>query len=103
MCLRCGYRGREVQGGTDGRTFVCPRCEADLYARPARSYAEMEGIEEASTGASFERLGEILGALEEPSGDLLRGWKRALLWTCLTGGVAVALVAALLTMGRGPL
>ncbi|MEM8835974.1 MAG: hypothetical protein AAGD00_09160 [Planctomycetota bacterium] len=25
-------------------TFTCPACGEDLYARPARSYAELEGL-----------------------------------------------------------
>lgn len=48
MCLACGYRGPELQpADTDGcvpGVFECPCCRADLYARPARSYAEMEGL-----------------------------------------------------------
>lgn len=46
MCLDCGYRGRELQGERILVTFTCPSCQADLYARPARSYAEMEGLEQ---------------------------------------------------------
>ena len=42
-CLICGYDGPELQGDTDG-TYRCPACDADLYARPPRSYAELEGF-----------------------------------------------------------
>jgi hypothetical protein len=66
----------------------------------------MEGIDEAgvaSAGASFERLGEILGAFEESSGDSLRGWRRALLWTTLTGAAAAALLVAMTVFQRGSL
>ncbi len=44
MCLDCGFDGAELQGERGTMTFVCPTCGADLYARPARSYAEMEGF-----------------------------------------------------------
>ena len=43
-CLTCGYRGRELQGRRGAERLVCPRCRQDLYARPARTYAEMEGL-----------------------------------------------------------
>ncbi|TVQ77692.1 MAG: hypothetical protein EA380_07065 [Phycisphaeraceae bacterium] len=45
MCLGCGYRGREFQGERLHRTYTCPNCNADLYARPPRSYAELEGLD----------------------------------------------------------
>ena len=44
LCLRCGYRGRLLQGDRGLMTFTCPSCRCDLYARPPRSYAEMEGL-----------------------------------------------------------
>lgn len=44
LCLRCGYRGRLLQGDRGRMRFTCPACRCDLYARPARSYAEMEGL-----------------------------------------------------------
>jgi hypothetical protein len=44
ICLACGYRGPEVQQGFPIEVFVCPACACDLYARPPRSYAEMEGV-----------------------------------------------------------
>lgn len=74
-CLTCGYRGRELQGRRGQDRLVCPRCRQDLYARPIRSYAEMEGLSEPTTSAALEprphghrRLsllrfaGEVLGA-----------------------------------------
>lgn len=47
-CLRCGYRGPELQGDLGERTYTCPACTEDLYTRPPRSYAELEGLDEAS-------------------------------------------------------
>lgn len=45
LCLACGYDGPELQEHAPDETFECPRCGADLYARPARSYAELEGLD----------------------------------------------------------
>lgn len=51
VCPRCGYHGWEIQSPESGdraaspaETFECPSCGGDLYARPPRSYAEMEGL-----------------------------------------------------------
>jgi len=41
-CLTCGYRGASIQGRR--RALRCPGCGADLYSRPPRSYAELEGF-----------------------------------------------------------
>ncbi len=50
-CLRCGYQGQEIQSSIapDGERVAtsllrCPRCAQDLYTRPPRSYAELEGL-----------------------------------------------------------
>ena len=49
-CLSCGYRGAALQGSGRGsgrnasRALRCPGCGTDLYARPPRSYAELEGF-----------------------------------------------------------
>jgi hypothetical protein len=40
-CVACGYDGALLRGGTAPR---CARCGCDLLERPARSYAEMEGL-----------------------------------------------------------
>jgi len=57
-CLVCGYDGPELQGELRDLTYRCPACDADLYARPPRSYAELEGF----VLAPDERAGEGLGA-----------------------------------------
>jgi hypothetical protein len=51
-CVRCGYDGDAVQarrtaaGERRGSTLlICPNCQQDLYTRPPRSYAELEGLE----------------------------------------------------------
>ncbi len=43
-CLGCGFDGPELQGEKGRFVFVCPGCGCDLYARPALSYTEMEGL-----------------------------------------------------------
>jgi hypothetical protein len=40
-CVACGYDGALLRGG---RAERCARCGCDLRLRPARSYAEMEGL-----------------------------------------------------------
>lgn len=35
-------------------TFICPACGEDLYARPARSYAELEGLLDRPTRRPVE-------------------------------------------------
>jgi len=81
VCLTCGYRGAELQREGSAAAFVCPRCGQDLYTRPARSYAEMEGLSiagrevmdpaagmsEIEAGASTpKRRGGVVG--------MVRGW-----------------------------
>lgn len=46
MCLSCGFDGSAIQNESREHGWVCPRCNADLYARPPRSYAELEGLNE---------------------------------------------------------
>ncbi len=41
QCVACGYDGALLRGGQAQR---CARCGCDLRHRPARSYAEMEGL-----------------------------------------------------------
>lgn len=52
MCLDCGFDGPALQGKRGAMTFACPECGADLYARPARSYAELEGFTTKACGPS---------------------------------------------------
>ncbi len=55
-CRRCGHDGPEVQGDRTGAVFECPACGEDLYARPAMSYAEMEGFVAANAPAKPDRV-----------------------------------------------
>ncbi len=52
-CLVCGHQGRRLQGPTGLTATRCPHCNADLYARPPRSYAEMEGLVDVSPVAEY--------------------------------------------------
>ncbi len=75
-CLDCGASCHRVAPGNR-----CPGCGCDLEERPARSYAEMEGLVEASTAPAPP--------------DALREWRETLTierWL-LTAFTAVVLVA----------
>lgn len=45
-CVACGYDGGLLR---NGRAPRCARCGCDLAERPAKSYAEMEGLTETTT------------------------------------------------------
>lgn len=53
MCVACGYDGPELQPDDAVLLVYCPRCDADLYERPPRSYAELEGLEDPGMDAYF--------------------------------------------------
>lgn len=55
MCLGCGFDGRGLQSGGAEPTWKCPKCGADLYSRPPRSYAEMEGLDDELAGVPGPR------------------------------------------------
>lgn len=49
-CLYCGEDGMAIQVVGDGAVFRCPTCRGDLYSRPPRSYAELEGLDTEPQG-----------------------------------------------------
>jgi hypothetical protein len=49
MCLSCGFDGRALQGEGQEGIWVCPKCGSDLYARPPRSYAELEALSDSNS------------------------------------------------------
>lgn len=53
-CVACGYDGALLQGGLAPR---CARCGCNLRKRPARSYAEMEGLVSPRPEAAARRAG----------------------------------------------
>jgi hypothetical protein len=44
MCLYCGFRHAALAAPGSAAALRCPCCQADLYARPPRSYADLEGL-----------------------------------------------------------
>lgn len=48
MCLSCGFDGRAIQDDHRTTGWFCPRCSADLYARPPRSYADLEALSDSN-------------------------------------------------------
>ncbi len=52
-CVCCGYAGVELQGDPAAHSYQCPSCAADLYARPPRSYYEMEGFADADASVDI--------------------------------------------------
>lgn len=66
FCLCCGHDGPELQAPEHEAVFFCELCGADLYARPPRSYRELEGLDELESAAPRKRaglLGRIVGRL----------------------------------------
>ena len=55
MCLGCGFDGRGLQTGHAEPAWKCPKCGADLYSRPPRSYAEMEGLDDEAASPAGPR------------------------------------------------
>jgi hypothetical protein len=101
VCCACGYRGRELQGERGLGVFSCPSCGGDLYARPARSYAELEGfIEAKETAVDPERVVMPLSGGTSPTvraqGEL-PGWmpliERVAAWVTVGMVVGTALWA----------
>ena len=107
MCLSCGHDGRDLQGEGGPASWSCPRCGADLYARPPRSYAELEGLDEAPASTAFE-AGATRGyrRLEfthgpHPMKSRRRGTRRRFIAAVL-GGVCVAGLVALTLLSVAP-
>ena len=48
MCLSCGFDGTALQDTLEDIRYRCPSCDEDLYARPPRSYAQLESLDESS-------------------------------------------------------
>jgi hypothetical protein len=63
LCVYCGFAGLSIQAGGDLTAYRCPACQGDLYARPPRSYLEMEGFV----------------ALPDPGPIPVRGWRGLIL------------------------
>jgi hypothetical protein len=81
-CVSCGYDGALLRNGLADR---CVRCGCDLYERPARSYAEMEGFVE------IEPEPEDLTPSPPATAEEARTIER---WLVLCLGSAILIVAA---------
>jgi hypothetical protein len=87
-CVECGYDGALLR---DGFAERCARCGCDLRRRPARSYAEMEGL--LARPVTIDPLipGALLG---EWTGNVIHRWLAVLflflLFATLTGFLAAA-------------
>ncbi|MBX3358736.1 MAG: hypothetical protein KF745_09930 [Phycisphaeraceae bacterium] len=82
LCPSCGYRGRDLPVASDSHDFECPSCGADLYARPPRSYAEMEGLSGADDCATLLDVEDLAG-VSLPGGRRRRSLLRRL-WAWFT-------------------
>lgn len=84
-CVACGYDGSLLR---NGRAARCARCGCDLRLRPARSYAEMEGL-----------LGD-LGPIPAPASEqrrqerLLHRWLAFLFFSMLAMMIMLTLASA---------
>lgn len=103
FCPCCGYSGRELQGDRGQRTFVCPSCDLDLYARPARSYAEMEGFVEPTRPVSFDRLSRLIAQRVDPKKARRRRLLRAAGLVSLTLALAGAMLVGLMVFITAPI
>jgi hypothetical protein len=79
QCVACGYGGRFVDRPGQSN---CPRCACDFSSRPPRSYAEMEGLEEADIAAQRRRRSIPL----EPED---RDWRMLTRWMVFLVGVGL--------------
>jgi hypothetical protein len=95
MCLACGFNGPEVQGPLALVKYRCPSCDADLYARPPRSYAQLEGlvaIAPPMERARLEEWADRLLAVERRRRQRRR--RVALVVGLMTGSALVSLLIA---------
>jgi hypothetical protein len=85
-CVACGYDGALLRGG---QAMRCARCGCDLRQRPARSYAEMEGLlgHPMTVQAPFEAQDH------QRQEHLIHRWL-AVLFLAMIGIVAIAFLSA---------
>ncbi len=95
MCLTCGHAGAELQPTHRASQLVyeCHCCGADLYARPPRSYAEMEGIEPAAARSRTRPRGDALATRSE-CGSACVTPARSRLWRVFEFALAALLCVA---------
>lgn len=84
QCVACGYAGRFVDRPSQP---TCPRCACDFATRPPRSYAEMEGFEEAGVPI-IPRSARIAGDPVAGEWRLVERWVM-FLFSVMAVGIAV--------------
>ncbi len=89
-CVSCGYDGHEVSRRDAGH---CPQCGCDLAKRPARSYAEMEGLLGTPTLTQSRRVVEIELQQDDRNERVVYRWL-AFLFISMIGLLAIAYLAA---------
>jgi hypothetical protein len=82
-CVCCGYDGALLKAGLADR---CARCGCDLMDRPARSYAEMEGL------IGQPALIEAPTAIRRASAQFIQRWL-VFLFVVLLGLLSLAYLA----------
>ena len=85
-CLDCGYDGPLLRGGQAER---CPQCGCDLRQRPARSYAEMEGL----LGTPMTVDTAFIKSSQQREESLVHRWL-AVLFMAMMAMVAIAYLSA---------
>ena len=83
QCVACGYAGRFVD--RPGQLH-CPRCTCDFTERPPKSYAEMEGLEDADLASKRRQRSAYL----EPE---QRDWRMISRWAVFFCGVAIVAIS----------
>lgn len=91
MCLSCGFDGRSLQSEHRETGWVCPRCGTDLYSRPPRSYADLEGLSDSSRLFAAEAAAHEIMVLQNQRAARASRRERAML---AIGLMALAVVAA---------
>lgn len=98
MCLSCGFDGRAIQNHSRETEWVCPRCGSDLYARPPKSYAELEALSDSNPGTFIDVSPRECGGRSRALGRLVG--RTNLAWVILTVFGAASLFMLGVWLGR---
>lgn len=94
-CCACGYGGHfaQVESEAARRNGAhCPRCGCDFAARPPRSYAEMEGLDEGRRTGGPDGVG---GEGELSESAIVERWLVVSCFTVLLVAIGFVLIAGL--------
>ena len=92
-CVGCGYDGALLDGGRAPR---CARCGCDLARRPARSYAEMEGLLPHQRRAESRRASGPIGLDRLEHRTSVQRWLAFLFLLVVAGAALMCLASAAL-------